>query len=321
MVQRPRATLFHLKFRHLALIEYLLQDGTLRKAARRLNISQPATTSMLTDIEDLLGVRLFIRNRQGVTPTPATLTLAPRLRVLLNDFDEFGTMLERLETGENEVLRVGAVPQAFTVLLPHAVERFRNAGGCYLHTSEGSAQDLLERLMAGELDCILGRLPTDTGKWALDMGALSFVHLYEDDICVVCGPDHPATRLKKLSYARLAQYEWVLQRNSSSVRRALNEAFLRHSLVLPHPAVETPTYTQALDMVAAAGLLTAAPRRTAMAYASTGRVRVLDFPLRVAPMQVSLIVRKSVETHPQIVRFRATFEAMQSFIYAGKALL
>jgi len=310
MVQRTRAALSHLKFRHLALIEFLLQDGTLRKAARRLNISQPAATAMLTDIENLLGVQLFTRTRQGVAPTPQTLALAPRLRVLLNDFDELGALLDRLETGENEVLRVGAVPQAFTVLLPPAVERFRLAGGCYLHTSEGSAQDLLERLLAGDLDCVLGRLPSDMEKRRPDVGLLSFINLYEDDICVVCGPDHPATRLKRVSYARLAQCDWVLQRSSSSVRRALNEAFLRQGLVLPHPVVETPTYIQALDIVASAELLTAAPRRTAMAYARTGRVRVLDLALRVAPMQVSLIVRKSAETHPQIVRFREAFEEM-----------
>lgn len=310
MVQRTRAALSHLKFRHLALIEFLLQDGTLRKAARRLNISQPAATAMLTDIEDLLGVQLFTRTRQGVAPTPQTLALAPRLRVLLNDFDELGALLDRLETGENEVLRVGAVPQAFTVLLPPAVERFRLAGGCYLHTSEGSAQDLLERLLAGDLDCVLGRLPSDMEKRGHDLELLSFINLYEDDICVVCGPDHAATRLKRVGYARLAQWDWVLQRSSSSVRRALNEAFLRQGLVLPHPVVETPTYIQALDIVASAALLTAAPRRTAMAYARTGRVRVLDFALRVAPMQVSLIVRKSSETHPQVVRFREAFEEM-----------
>lgn len=310
MTQRSRSSLSHLKFRHLALIEYLLQEGTLRKAARRLNISQPATTAMLNDIESLLGVQLFTRNRQGVVPTVATSTLAPRLRILLNDFDELGATLDRLEMGEHEVLRIGVVPQAFTVLLPSAIARFRQAGGCYLHTVESSAQDLLERLLTGELDCVLGRLPPDMGKLGPDIASLTFVNLYEDDVCIVCGPDHPALKLKKVGYARLAQWDWVLQRASSSVRRALTEAFLRQGIVLPHPVVETPTYIQALDIVASTQLLTAAPRRTAMAYARTGHVRILDLALRVAPMQVCLIVRKSAEKHPQIVRFRATFEGL-----------
>lgn len=115
MVQRSLAALSHLKFRHIALIQYLLQEGTLRKAARRLSISQPAATAMLSDIENLLGVQLFTRSRQGVAPTAQTLALAPRLRILMNDFDELGAMLDRLDTGEHEVLRVGVVPQAFTV--------------------------------------------------------------------------------------------------------------------------------------------------------------------------------------------------------------
>jgi DNA-binding transcriptional LysR family regulator len=310
MVPRSAASLSHLKFRHLDLIEYLLQDGTLRKAARRLNVSQPAATAMLNDLESLLGVTLFTRNRQGVVPTPQVLTLAPRLRILLSDFDEFAALLGRIDTGEHEVLRVGVVPQAYAVLLPPAIQRFRRAGGCYLQTSEGSAQDLLDRLLAGELDCVLGRLPSDMGRLGRSMTTLTFVNLYEDDVCIVCGPDHPASRVKKPSYARLAAADWVLQRASSSVRRALSEAFLRQGLILPHPVVETPTYVQALDIVAADELLTAAPRRTALAYARTGRVRVLDLSLRVAPMQVCLIMRKSTESHPQIARFREAFDQM-----------
>ena len=100
---------------------------------------------------------------------------------------------------------------------------------------EGSAQDLLARLLAGELDCVLGRLPPDVAKLGRDIASLTFVNLYEDDVCVVCGPDHPAARLKKPGYARLAQCDWVLQRISSSVRQALTEAFLRQGLLLPYP--------------------------------------------------------------------------------------
>ena len=68
-------SLSHLKFRHLMLVEFLVRHGTLHKAARLLNISQPAATGMLNDLEQLLGISLFTRSRLGVAPTPSAQAL------------------------------------------------------------------------------------------------------------------------------------------------------------------------------------------------------------------------------------------------------
>jgi len=60
-----------LRLRHLELLVALGEAGTMRAAADRLHLSQPAISKMLLETEDALGARLFERSRQGVHPTPA----------------------------------------------------------------------------------------------------------------------------------------------------------------------------------------------------------------------------------------------------------
>ncbi|OZI66650.1 LysR family transcriptional regulator [Bordetella genomosp. 11] len=299
--------LSHLKFRHLLLIESLIEHGSIHKAARQLNVSQPAATAMLNDLENLVGMPLFVRSRQGVTPTANTQALLGGMRTILNEFDHLSSVIGRLAAGRSALLRVGVVPQAFIAYLPKAIGLFRRAGGCAIRTHESTARQLLEMLVAGELDCVVGRLPNASAALAHAAGQLSFVNLYEEEICIVVGRDNPAITQAGMDYKTLARCEWALQRPDSAVRAALAEAFLRHGVQPPEPVVETSTYIQNLAIVAQSGLFTVAPRRAAAVHQELGLVRILDMRLDVVPMQVCLIHRKASERDPTLSLFQQAF--------------
>ena len=294
------ASLSHLKFRHLLLVDFLVVHGTLHKAARLLSISQPAATGMLNDLEQLLGLQLFTRSRQGMTPTAATWALLDKLRALINEFSDLTATLERVAQGRDTVLRLGVVPQAFVTCMPRAIDRFRAAGGCALHTQEGTARQMLNLLQAGQLDGVIGRLPSD----GMPSGDLVMVPLYRDEVCLVARPDHPILQEKRISLQRLAREQWVLQRRDSSVRRALDDVFLRDGLLPPDPAVETATYIQNIAVVAGSGLLSIAPRRPAEQQQALGQIAILDFKLGVEPMQVCMLVRGVARHNAMLDLFR-----------------
>jgi DNA-binding transcriptional LysR family regulator len=299
--------LTHLKFRHLLLIQLLDSEGTIHKAAARLNISQPAATAMLNDLEALVGMPLFLRSRQGVVPTEQTRALLGRVRTVLNEFDELAAVIGRIAAGDTPLLRVGVVPQAFISYLPKAIDLFRQAGGCAIRTHEATARQLLDLLIAGELDCVIGRLPNASAALADGAQRLSFVSLYQEEVCIVVGPRNPAVHERGMDYASLAQREWVLQRPDSAIRSALAEAFLRHGVEPPQPVVETSTYIQNLAIVAQSNLFTVAPRRAALMQQDLGLVRILDIALDVVPMQVCLIRRKSSSQDPALSLFQDAF--------------
>jgi DNA-binding transcriptional LysR family regulator len=299
--------LTHLKFRHLSLIQLLVSEGTIHKAAARLSISQPAATAMLNDLEALVGIPLFLRSRQGVVPTEQALALLGRVRTILNEFDELAAVIARIAAGDTPLLRVGVVPQAFISYLPRAIDLFRQAGGCAIRTHEATARQLLDLLIAGELDCVVGRLPNACAALTDGAQRLSFVSLYQEEVCIVVGPRNPAVQEAGMSYASLAQREWVLQRPDSAIRSALAEAFLRHGVEPPQPVVETSTYIQNLAIVAQSNLFTVAPRRAALMQQNLGLVRILDIALDVVPMQVCLIRRKSSSQDLALSLFQEAF--------------
>lgn len=310
MSTRSPLALSHLKFRHLMLIELLIREGTLRKVARHLNVSQPAATAMLNDLEDFIGLQLFVRNRQGVLPTEQTMAVASRVHTILNEFDELMSAIRRVAAGSDAMLRLGVVPQAFIRYLPKAIDLFQQEGGCSIRTREATSQELLELLLEGELDCVVGRLPSEGACLKAAAARLNFVDLYTDEVCVVVGPHNPAAAMTKVSYQFLAQCSWVMQRPQSGVRQALTEAFLRKGIFMPDPVIETSSYIQNLSIVANSGLFTVAPRSAAQAHQALGLVKILNIRLEVSPMQVCLITRKSSAGNSQLACFKEAF--MQS---------
>jgi DNA-binding transcriptional LysR family regulator len=309
MVTHSPMALSHLKFRHLMLVLHLAEHGTLHKAARYLSISQPAATAMLSDLEALIGLRLFDRSRRGVAPTEQARALLDKARTILNEFSDFTLTIGRIAQGRGRVLRIGVIPQAFASYLPGVIERFRAIDGCAVKTAEATARQLLVQLLEGQLDCVVGRLPNEGLGEGHDVAELNFVSLYDEEICVVVGAAHKAAQRRKLSYPELAAREWVLQRRDSSVRRALNEAFLRRGIPPPDPVVETTNYIQSLTVVSTTKLFTVAPRRASEIQQRLGIVKILNFHLDIAPMQVCFINRKSAEGNQSMRRFRDCFSA------------
>ena len=59
-----------LKLRDLRLLDTVVRLRSMAKAARELNISQPAVSKAIAELEHVFGVRLVARNRQGIEPFP-----------------------------------------------------------------------------------------------------------------------------------------------------------------------------------------------------------------------------------------------------------
>src|SRR5690606_1145113 len=108
-----------------------------------------------------------------------------RCRTILNEFDDLTATIARVSQGEQPLLRVGIVPQAFVAYFPQTVELFRQAGGCAIKTEEGTARQLLDALIEGHLDCVVGRLPSGGMASAQADTPLNFVKLYEEEVCIV----------------------------------------------------------------------------------------------------------------------------------------
>ena len=90
----------------------ILDEGSLRRAAKRLHISQPALTRQMQLLEHDLGGRILERTSAGVRPTGEGHALAEKARALLGYYDSTMAEARRMVRGESERLRVGYVASA-----------------------------------------------------------------------------------------------------------------------------------------------------------------------------------------------------------------
>jgi DNA-binding transcriptional LysR family regulator len=91
----------------LRLFLVVLEEGSLRRAAERLHVAQPAITRQLKLLEHELGGRLLERTSTGVSPTNGGHAVAEKAKSLLESYDSTIAELRRLVRGESERLRIG----------------------------------------------------------------------------------------------------------------------------------------------------------------------------------------------------------------------
>jgi LysR family pca operon transcriptional activator len=215
-----------IRFRHLEAFIAIARAGQLKRAAETLNLTQPAISKTLKDLEQILKVSLMERGRAGVS-------LTSKGEVFLQFAEQ---SVATLRAGMNSIatgsavgsskLTVGVLPSAAATLLPTTTEAFRNElPETTICIEEGPHGYLTNRLRLGELDLVVGRLGRPT-----TMTGLSFTQLYNETVVIVASPDHPLAGATQLS--QLAESLLIYPNDEAAIRPLLARLMIARGLPL-----------------------------------------------------------------------------------------
>src|SRR5262249_22880270 len=112
-----------LKLRDLDILLAVVETGSMGKAAKHLNTSQPAVSKAVVELEDALGVRLVDRSRRGVVPTSYGLALAKRSVAVFNDLRQGVQDIDFLSDPTKGEIRVGTTEPIATAIVLPAIDR------------------------------------------------------------------------------------------------------------------------------------------------------------------------------------------------------
>ncbi len=223
-----------LKPRHWQLLVALDDIRHLGKVAASINVSQPAISKTLGELERGLGLRLFERTARGVVPTAYGQCLIRHARTLLSELAQTRDELQGLASGGAGNIRVGVLATAALELLPRALAAFKaKQPGVFVLVREGIMETLLPELWLGNLDLIVGRLPQGGAQ------GLGEKTLMEEGVSVVTGRHHPLVKRKRLRWSDLKPYPWVLPPVNTLLREPLERLFEDHALAMPANRIET----------------------------------------------------------------------------------
>ncbi len=290
-----------LRMRHLELLVALADSGSMRAAASRLNLSQPALSKMLGEIEAGFGTRLFERTAHGLRANAAGNAAIYRARVILGELSRSKDEVDALRDGAEGLLRLGTL--SVTATVPQAIiELRRRLPTAYVQVQEGRVRELIQRLLNGELDCVFGAVTPEL----LTSSQLSLLKpelLVEDELCVLCAQGHGLSRKRRLGWNDVQAQPWVAPPKDTLVRQALMTAFLNAGLEPPEPAVEVLSSVTLGSVLRLDGAMLGAVRfeQARDELARGGIVRLPITPAVRLP-SLGLYTRRGAEGSPQVVQ-------------------
>ena len=291
-----------LTLRHLRLLVALEDLGQVGRVAAALNISQPAVSKALAEIESGVGVALFDRTPRGLVPTAHGACLLRYAHMMSNEIGRAIDELTGLERGIAATLAVGATAGAGTGYLLNAaiLQARQRLPELTVTVSEGLREHQLRQLRTGRLDLVVGA--------ALDSAVpddLDSTPLYIDALVIVCGMRHALAAKRKLDWAAVASEAWVLPPRSTRVRAAIDALFRRSGTVRPRVLAETLSLDLILELLAQGGALAVLPQHLARRLAVAGQVRALDIDTPGLVMPVSVFTLAGVPLSAAADAFRS----------------
>lgn len=225
-----------LRLRHLELLVVLSETATMRGAATRLHLSQPAISKMLSEIEGCFGARLFERSHQGIQANALGSSAIYRARAVLHELARATEDVDAMCHGVTAVLRIGA--PSVTATVPAAVVRLRERlPGTAVHIREGRVHELFLRLLDGELDCVFGAVTPELLSSEM-LPLLRSEVLLDDELCVMAASSNARAARRSLRWADLRDASWVAPPKETLVRQAFMTAFLNDGVTPPEPVIE-----------------------------------------------------------------------------------
>lgn len=287
-------TLRRLRLRHLELLWLLGSERTVRAAARRMSLTQPAVSKMLREIEESFGALLFVRTPSGVVPTPAGSHLIAEATAVVHRLARAAEDLPRQDDAGRRVLRLGT----FSVIprVPRAIAALRRRHpNAMVLVREGTVVALLQALVEGEIDAIVGALPPEALQ-SSHIESVRVAPLADDALRVMVSPLHRLATAGPLAWRDLSAGPWCLPPKTSLLRRALIDRLLCEQLPPPVPAVELLSPVLVTEMLLHdPGLLGLMRLEQARAEAGSGRLVTLDVQPEVPLPPLSLVTLEQAQ--------------------------
>jgi len=223
-----------IRLRHLHTFVAVAQQGTLGRAAETLNLSQPALSKTLNELEQLTGTRLFERGRLGAQLTLVGEQFLMHAVKVLDALNSAGQALNRKEGLNNDIVRIGALPTAALGILPTVIGQFhKQQKDITLQVATMNNTMLLAGLKSGEIDIGIGRM-SDPEL----MSGLHYELLFLESLKLVVRPGHPLLQ-ETVTLSRVMEWPVVVSPKGTVPRQNAEALLQSQGCKMPAGCIET----------------------------------------------------------------------------------
>jgi len=195
------------------------------RVSESLNVTQPAVSKQITELERIVGVPVVTRDKNRLHLTTIGIRLAEHAKQVLNQLDRAAFDLEAMASGISGSVSIGAVSSVAPTLLPGAITLFKNnTPTASVSVTEGHFVGLFPELEAGTLDLLIARI------WQpQEIPGIIQKTLYSEPLAVVTGRNNPVARDANLGWPDVVAYPWIMHCDAAN---GYERRFIGNTLLL-----------------------------------------------------------------------------------------
>jgi LysR family cyn operon transcriptional activator len=245
--------------------------GNITRAASALNISQPALSQRIIDLEAQLGMQLFDRSGRTIKPTDGGRTYIEHVRRALRELNAGERAMQDVANAFGGTLRVAFLPLFTTHLVGPLMQAFYMRHPGVAVTIDILAQAALEAALVED------RIDIGLAFSDVDSDEIDVEPIQDDELCLVVGKRHPMYRKEKARVSELKGTDLALLTKAFITRAPIDRYFRNHK-VRPRIAIESNSADSIIAIVRGAPIATIMPSATARQLSGLKAVPLTPLP-------------------------------------------
>lgn len=289
-----------IKINHLRLLAALAEHRQLGAAADAINITQPAASRLLAEVERIVGAPVHERSGRGLQLTAVGEAMARRAQRVTIELRDAAREVENIAKGRAGTVRIGSVTgPAIERVFPALTHLRKSLADVRAEVTVAPSDQLCDQLLDGSLDFAIGRLPV------INPHLFDFVPIAGEPLCLLVRRDHPLTKLPNLTAPAALHYDWVMPGANSILTRTVIAGLHRHGLEMPRQALSTTSFLLTLAMVERSEGVAPVAKAVAEHFvaATNGAYVILPLDLGIVVETYGLVTLTGTELPPLAQRF------------------
>jgi DNA-binding transcriptional LysR family regulator len=283
-----------IKLQDLHILMAVVQAGSMGKAARHLNTSQPNISKSIADLEQVLGVRLLDRHRQGIEPTEYGRALLDGGVAVFDELRQTVKTIEFLADPTAGEVRIGCNPFLAASFVAAVISRLSlRYPRIVFHLMINRVQALHRELSERNVDLLITQR---FGPIADER--IGFEFLFDEPHVVAAGANSPWVRRRRIELSELVNEPWALPPRGGVIASVTMEAFRASRLDYPRTVVVTDSPQVRMNLLADGRFLTILQESALRFPTRLPEIKVLPVKLPMDDMPIGVVTLKSRTVSP-----------------------
>jgi len=221
----------------------VVEANSFAEACEALNISQPALSIAIKNLEETVGGKLLARSTRTLALTPEGEQFLPVAKRLMADFDDAFIELHELFSLQRGNLSLAAMPSFASTHLPqHLLSFNKKHPAIKVKIHDVIAEDAVEMVQAGKVEFAISFDPDITND-------LNFETLFSDEFVAIFPKNHDLMKVNKMKWEHLVKHPFITLQRPSSIRLLMDKMLAEQGIFL-NVAFETNQLATVVQMVA-----------------------------------------------------------------------